>query len=300
MKESAEKHDYEIRASRALGFGGSDAAMVLAIADKLSNREPLTSIMKKRLRVIKGIDPIPSRVTSGAIEHGRQFEDEMYGVLREQNLFGLEREKLLEPNNQNYPFKVFAHADFYVAERATVIECKWSGALTHEELKNKYMPQLQWYYMLGASAVKLCTRTESDSDKQDLIEYIVMDPELTGKIEMSLDVIASNWDLMDLELNEAEDGELRDDIISAMLRMAEIKDEIESRDKEYKELSAEVMKWMKDNELSKIKHLGISVTYTQESTSTRFDSAGLKKAYPKIYEMFASFSQKKEFLTLKR
>lgn len=298
MKESVEKHDLEIRASRALGFGGSDAAMVLAIADKLSNCEPLTSTMKKRLRVIKGIDPVPPRVTSDAIEHGRQFEDEMYDVLRGQ--IGLEREKLLKLYKRYWPFKVFAHADFYDAGSATVTECKWSGSLTHEELKNKYMPQLQWYYMLGVSAVELYTRTESDSEKEALVEYIIMDPELIERIEMSLDMIASNWDLMNLELNEAESEELSGDIINSMLRMVEIKDEIESKEKEYKELSAGVMEWMKDNELSKIKHLGISVTYIPESTSTRFDSAGLKKAYPKIYEMFVSSSQKKEFLTLKR
>ena len=120
------KDEKELMRSHAAGFGGSDAAMVLAIAEKIRTNQPLTTTQKHRLRVIKGLEfPQPS-FDSEATKAGNEFEDSVALNLVRFGGHRWERETLLESETKYDNFTVFAHADFYLMEQNAVKECKWS------------------------------------------------------------------------------------------------------------------------------------------------------------------------------
>ena len=291
-----ENHDFEIRASRALGFGGSDAAMVLAIGKRLADGQPLTTTMKRRLRIAKGIDPIPASFTTEEIEKGHAFEDEV-----EKKFWypkRTEREHFME-SNKTYKFKVFAHADFFDTFTNVVTECKWTRTLTFEEVKERYMPQIQWYYMLGALNVYLRVRVEDSTGIDDKTFQISRDDTIVEAMEWSLNKLDELWDMLDLRITEASDSELPPEVASAISECKVSKASIERLQKRFDEQAAIVREWMCANGMSKISSDNATVTYTPAGSSSRFDSAGLKKAYPKIWEMFSKKGDKKDYITFK-
>ena len=169
-----ENHEQEIRTTRVGGFGGSDAAMLVAIAEHIASGQPLTTTQKHRIRVAKGLETPPPQFTSPEIEAGRAFENEVAAEIESK---GWSREQLLylRPNSMRVPvnFKVFAHADFfrfYVKSLASnmVKECKWSRKFDHKGLEKEYRWQLQWYYMLGADGVSLVSDTADGRAVSDI------------------------------------------------------------------------------------------------------------------------------------
>lgn len=292
-----ENHDFEVRASRALGFGGSDAAMVLAIGKKIAEGQPLTTTMKKRLRVIAGIDPIPEAVSNEDMEMGHAFEDET--AKHFQGFPEIIREWKMEGGKEYRHFKVFAHADFLNTKTGAVTECKWTRALTFDKVRERYMAQLQWYYMLGASSVALRGRVDAMGMCVDHNEVIPEDKTITEALEWSLDKIDECWDALDLRITEAAGNELPPEIVAAIRECKISKQSIESLQRHYDEQAAIIREWMGNNGMSKISSDNATVAYTPAGSSSRFDSAGLKKAYPKILEMFNKKGEKKEYITFK-
>lgn len=288
-----ENHDFEIRASRAMGFGGSDAAMVLAIGKKLSENQPLTTTMKRRLRVIAGIDPIPESFTTEDTEKGHVFEDEV--AKRFQHYPEVIREYKMESTVDYKHFKVFAHADFFDSKTETVIECKWTRTMNYEELKERYIAQLQWYYLLGAKTVRLCGCIEDITNE----ETISRDDSIVAALVWSLNNIDKCWESLDLSIAEASVSELPPSVQSAIKECHDCKIEIAELQKRYDDAAAVILEWMSSNGMSKISSDYATVTYTPAGSSIRFDSAGFKKAYPKMWEMFNKKSDKKEYITLK-
>lgn len=291
-----ENHDFEIRASRALGFGGSDAAMVLAIGKRFADGQPLTTTMKRRLRIAKGIDPIPASFTTEDIEKGHAFEDEVAKKFWYPKR--TEREYVME-SDKVYKFKVFAHADFFDTVTNVVTECKWTRSLTFEEVKQRYMPQIQWYYMLGALNVYLRVRVEDSTGIDDKTFQISRDDTIVEALEWSLDMLDEMWDMLDLRITEAGGSSLSPEVASAIRECKVAKESIELMQKRFDEQAAIVREWMSANGISKISSDNATVTYTPAGSGSRFDSAGLKKAYPKIWEMFNKKSERKDYITFK-
>lgn len=292
-----ENHEFEVRASRALGFGGSDAAMVLAIGKKIAEDQPLTTTMKRRLRVIAGLDPIPEAVATEDMEMGHKYEDEVA-----KNFQGFPeaiRECKMEGGKEYRHFKVFAHADFLDTKTGTITECKWTRTLTFEQVRERYMAQLQWYYMLGASSVVLRCRVDVMGMCVDHKETIQEDKTITEALKWSLGKIDECWNVLDLRITEAEGNELPPEIVAAVRECKISKQSIEGMQRHYDEQAAIIREWMGMNGMSKISSGNASVTYTPAGSSSRFDSAGLKKAYPKIWEMFNKKGEKKEYITFK-
>ena len=179
-------HNEEIKATRVGGFGGSDAAMVLAMAERIRECQPLTTAQKHRILQLKGLETRPD-FDSPEIQAGRAFEDE---VAKELEAARWDRETFLSPNPNTtmavrQHFKVFAHADFYNPKTNTVTECKWSRKFNHDGLKKQYAAQLQWYYMLGADAVCLCSDTADGRKTTD----VMRDDKMVELLKMSLETI---------------------------------------------------------------------------------------------------------------
>ena len=148
-------HAQEIANTRKGGLGGSDAAMVLRIAER--GLAGLTATDMRRLCVMIGTAEQPQFETPYT-NAGHAFEEYAEQVLP----FGgrYEREKYMTKPLADQ-FKTFAHADFVADMKdengndcEVVIECKYVQKPTAKVIET-YFAQLQWYYMLGAQKVFL-------------------------------------------------------------------------------------------------------------------------------------------------
>ena len=150
--DEAQKHAQEIQQTRIGGLGGSDAAMIIRIAER--GIAGLTATDNKRLSIMLGLCPPDDWNGNAYTNAGHTFED-----FADKNL------PIKNKGRETYmsrelarKFKTFAHADFTEFDEngnvETVIECKFVQDDTGKVI-DKYYAQLQWYYMLGARNVVL-------------------------------------------------------------------------------------------------------------------------------------------------
>lgn len=197
------RNEKELLSSHAEGFGGSDAAMVLAIAEKIKTNQPLTTTQKHRLRVIKGMELPQPNFDSEATKAGHDFEDRVGAEILCSEIHW-EREAKLESEIAFNNFKVFAHADFYNREQNAVKECKWTRKHNADGLRKEYAAQLQWYYLCGVESVSLCFDTADESGVID----IQKNPHLIADLGAALVEIDRNWDKLDLNITELSGGDV--------------------------------------------------------------------------------------------
>ena len=286
-----ENHDFEVRASRALGFGGSDAATVLAIADRINNNLPLTTGQKHRLLQLKGLEECPT-FDSPEIQAGRDFEDRLAEVLCPR---GWDRETLLKGAKRNH-FRVFAHADFCDKNANAVVEAKWSRKKNVNELLVTYMPQLQWYYTLGVSDVTLMCDTE---DGQHTVN-VDRDDEMIDAIYAALDTIDNIFDNLDLTIDETDDSQLPPDVLAIKNEIASIKRRAAADDARLKELNGELMHWMEESQIWKVSGEDCTVSYVLPTVTTGFDAKKFEAEHPYVYAQYKTkVTKKSAYLTIK-
>lgn len=286
-----ENHNEEIRATRVGGFGGSDAATVLAIAERINNNLPLTTTQKHRLLQLKGLEECPT-FDSPEIQAGRDFEDRLAEVLCPR---GWDRETLIKGAKHTH-FRVFAHADFCDKNANAVVEAKWSRKKDINGLLATYMPQLQWYYTLGVSDVTLMCDTE---DGQHTVA-VERDEEMIAAIYAALDTIDGLFDNLDLTIDEADDSQLPPDVLAIKNEIAIIKRRMAADDVRLKELNSELIHWMEGNEIWKVSGGDCTVTYVLPSVTTGFDAKKFEAEHPDVYAQYKTkVTKKSAYLTIK-
>lgn len=288
------KDEKELMRSHAEGFGGSDAAMVLAIAEKIRTNQPLTTVQKHRLRAIKGLEfPKPS-FESEATKAGHAFEDRVGAEIMCSGM-NWERETKLEADLIYENFDVFAHADFFNVETGAVKECKWSRKYNIDGLKREYAAQLQWYYLCGAKSVSLCYDT---ADGSGVVDIPVINNLIT-ELKNAIGIIDKHWGNMNLNVTEFSGGDVpqRAVILVDLLRnLNEKKDEIE---KQLEDVRGELLIQMRDQNHTKYSGDDWSVSRVAASIVRRFDSKKFEKDNPEIYASYMTESKRKETLTIK-
>ena len=290
-------HSEEIKATRVGGFGGSDAAMVLAMAERIREGQSLTTAQKHRILQLKGLETRQD-FDSPEIQAGRAFEDV---VAKELEAAGWDRETFLTPNPNTtmavrQHFKVFAHADFWNQRTNTVTECKWSRKFNHDGLEKQYQAQLQWYYMLGADAVCLCSDTSDGRKTTD----VARDPVTVELLVSALETIDKAFPAMDLTINEKGIGELPPTVAALIAEIETITKKMAHDEETLKAKKAELLAYMDGNSLNKVWSDTASVTYTAPSSSVGFDTKKFEKDHP---DMFAAYrtkiTKKSGYLTVK-
>ena len=204
-------HNEEIRATRVGGFGGSDAAMVLAIAKSIESGEKLTTTQRHRLNQLKGLEEVP-QFSNADTEAGHRFEEEVAASLTEE----WKREAIVYDRQGDVyeNFKVFAHADFLHCKFDDVKECKWTRTLNLDGLRERYQPQLQWYYMLGADSVSLAyciVNAESGEEERGCVD-VPRDENMIDDLRAALRLIDSRFGDLDTEITELDDVDIPDNI----------------------------------------------------------------------------------------
>lgn len=292
-----ENHEQEIKSTRVGGFGGSDAAMVLEIAERISTGHQLTTTQKHRILQLKGLETRPD-FDSPEIQAGRAFEDE---VAKELEKAGWDREAFLTPNPNTKAavavnFRVFAHADFWNPETNTVTECKWSRKFNHDGLGKQYSAQLQWYYMLGADAVCLCSDTADGRKTTD----VARDDKMINALSDAIWTIDDAFSALDLTINEKSINELPP-TFSALVSEIEAITKTMAKDEEtLKSKKAELLAYMDGNDLTKVWSNTASISYTAPSSSVGFDSKKFEKDHADLYAAYRTkLTKKAGYLTVK-
>lgn len=292
-----DNHNEEIRSTRVGGFGGSDAAMVLEIAERISTGQQLTTTQKHRILQLKGLETRPE-FDSPEIQAGRAFEDE---VAKQLEAAKWDRETFLQPLPNTtmaarQHFRVFAHADFYNPKTNTVTECKWSRKFNHKGLEKQYAAQLQWYYMLGADAVCLCSDTAEGRKTTD----VARDDMLVEILKKSLEFIDEVFPTIDLTIREKGVNELPP-TIAALIESVEHITDIIARDEELlKEKKAELLTYMESNDLTKVWNGTASISYTAPSSSIGFDAKKFEKDHADLFAAYRTkITKKAGYLTVK-
>jgi hypothetical protein len=286
MKEI--NHDQEIRATRRGGFGGSDAAMVLSIAKAIEAGEKLTTTQRHRLNQLKGIEQVP-QFSNADTEAGHRFEDEVAATLNE----SWSRESVIydERGDIYENFRVFAHADFYWPIAGGVKECKWTRTLNLDGLRERYQPQLQWYYMLGAESVSLCyciVNAESGEEERGCVD-VLRDDNMIDDLRAALRLIDSRFGDLDTEITEFEDTDIPDNIRQEILIMRELSQKIKGLEEARDQHRASVQEWMESKKATKAAGWWGSVTYTAASERKDFDKKSFGKDHP---DLLAAYSNK--------
>jgi hypothetical protein len=292
-----ENHSEEIRATRVGGFGGSDAAIVLVMAERIREGQPLTTAQKHRILQLKGLETRPD-FDSPEIQAGRAFEDE---VAKSLEAIGWDRETLLQPNPNTtmairQHFRVFAHADFYNPKTNTVTECKWSRKFSHEGLEKQYQAQLQWYYMLGADAVCLCSDTSDGRKTTDVARDAVTVETLTNALE----TIDEAFPALDLTINEKGINELPPTVSALVSEIEAITKTMAKEEEALKAKKAELLDYMDGNDLTKVWSNTASISYTEPSSYVGFDSKKFEKDHADLYAAYRTkLTKKAGYLTVK-
>ena len=292
-----ENHVEEIKATRVGGFGGSDAAMVLAMAERIASGEPLTTAQKHRMLQLKGLETRPD-FDSPEIQAGRAFEDE---VAKQLEALGWDRETYMQPNPNSSPavrqhFRVFAHADFWNPATNTVTECKWSRKFSHDGLEKQYAAQLQWYYLLGADAVCLTSDTADGVKTTD----VPRDLAAVSALAAALEIIDEAFPHLDLTITEKSCDELPPKV-AALMKDIETMTKLMAQDEEMlKARKAELLAYMDGNNLNKVTTATASMTYTAPSSSIGFDAKKFEKDHPDLFAAYRTkITKKSGYLTVK-
>lgn len=290
-------HNEEIKATRVGGFGGSDAAMVLAMAERIRAGLPLTTAQKHRLLQLKGLEQRPD-FDSPEIQAGRAFEDD---VARNLVPAGWDRETFLTPKTNSSQavrqhFRVFAHADFWNPETNTVTECKWSRKYSHDGLEKQYKAQMQWYYMLGADAVCLCSDTADGRKTTD----VARDPATVELLVAALETIDEAFQVLDLTITEKSCNELPP-TVAALLKDIETMTKLIAQNEEMlKVKKAELLAYMDGNGINRVWSDTASITYTAPSSSIGFDAKKFEKDFADLFAAYRTkITKKAGYLTVK-
>lgn len=292
-----ENHNEEIRSTRVGGFGGSDAAMVLEIADRINSGQQLTTTQKHRILQLKGLEARPE-FDSPVIQAGRSFEDKVAESLVS---IGWDRETFLAPEHNTSiavrkNFKVFAHADFYNPNTNTVTECKWSRKFSHEGLEKNYAAQLQWYYLLGADAVCLTSDTYDGLRTTD----VARDDMMVELLKRSLETIDDAFPTLDLTITEKSCCELPPAIHALIAEIENMTEVIARQEEELKAKKAVLLSYMESSELTKVWSDTASFTYTSPSSFVGFDAKKFEKDHPDLFASYRTkLTKKAGYITVK-
>ena len=281
-----QQHQQEIRDTRFGGFGGSDAKMVLEIAERIKAGLELTTSQKHRILQLKGVERCQD-FSNAATEAGHEFEDEMAAHLEDNWI----REHFMEDNSgrKYVNFRVFAHADFFDVVTDTVKELKWSRAYNCRELKKRHIAQLQWYYMLGAAAVTLHCDTEEGRCAMD----VPKDEEIVMALRDALLLIDVKFRTLNLKITEVYAPALPPTVFASLRRYAELKQEAANIEAEMEQQKTIINEWMERNEISKIGSDSGTVVRIGAVERLDFDAKAFQKEYPDLYASFRTKLSKK-------
>lgn len=290
----------ELKRTREIGLGGSDAAMVYKVG--LYGLQFLTNTDKERLAVMTGQKEFIPSFVNQAMVNGHLFED-FYEIFCLKDKMIYEKEKLLTLKT-NLNFSIFAHADFFL--NGNVYECKCTKNSIDKTIEI-YQPQLQWYYLFDeVKNVNLIHHPQINENEQFKYENITeVFIERDNKI---IDILINGINLLNdfVEdfIYEKKEELTEDDLLfyekEAVLTLYNKLSEIKRMETEAEKLKSDLLQMMKTYGVKSIKSDKYTISYVPESETRTFDKAKFFKDHPEFSEAdYLKISKKKDYLTIK-
>lgn len=290
----------ELKRTREIGLGGSDAAMIYKVG--LYGLQSLTNTDKERLAVMTGQKEFVPSFMNQAMENGHLFED-FYEIFCLKDKMIYEKEKLLTLKT-NLNFSIFAHADFFTS--GTVHECKCMKNSIDKTIEI-YQPQLQWYYLFDeVKNVNLIHHPQINENEQFKYENITeVFIERDNKI---IDILINGINLLNYFVEdfiyEKKEELTEDDLLfyekEAVLTLYNKLSEIKKMETEAEKLKSELLQMMKTYGVKSIKSDKYTISYVPESEARTFDKSKFFKDHPEFSESdYLKISKKKDYLTIK-
>lgn len=291
-------HAQEITSTRSIGFGGSDAAMILRIGK--GGFDAITKSDRERIKVVKGLaDYVPTPSTP-AMQAGHDFEDYISGISSLLFGDGVEREKFLTREGYKH-FQVFAHADYAVptADGLNIFELKYSKKTTDEVLTT-YHAQCQWYYLLGATEVHL-VHGLNDGEVFDMTKvttiYVERDESVIDYLAEGLRMLDDGWDDVPLDV----DTDVPFAVESKITELADLLRREEELTARIKELRAEVEGMLSEDKATSLECGGLAFRWTPPTHAVKFDEKSFRKDHPDIdFTQWEKKVEKKGFWTVRK
>lgn len=273
------EHAQEIAQSRVGCLGGSDAAMVIRVAER-GGVEGLNATDKTRLRVCFGVEEHANFGGNKWTETGHNFEDtcdKLFAVIFDD----IEREKLLTDTVQYQHFKSIAHADF-VRGGTIVYECKCVAKKATATVANDYYAQLQWYYMLGAGCVQLVHGVAGD-DTAPTIETIDRNDGVIQQLREGLRLIDEGYaSIVDTAAAaKVADTECSNDIQELLREYREIDEHIKLLQAEQAGIKSQLLDYMRENGIGSISG-EVSARYTPATEVRTINKKKLLALFPDV------------------
>lgn len=299
------------------GLGGSDAAMLLSLDGKtvIGNE-----FYHKRLLYLLDMGERPHVPTTPEMQAGIDFEHDYFHDrffnehLEITNKVGTPQATLVRPFSDKLPIKLLAKADYaYLLnnedfneiynheirmekkpeeemEGVGVFELKYS-ALSTEEILKHYMPQLQWYYFIGAKKVTLlhAMRLAKKEEVPEIKEVEIQEDE-----EMQIHFLDAIFWLIDnilpqLVYNIKTEtcttpafADIPKDMQKIMTTFEKLKREEANIKVKLSEIEPHLLEYLENNKISKILWEKADVSYINASVSRTFDKEKLFKDHPEL------------------
>jgi len=290
----------ELKRTREMGLGGSDAAMVYKVG--LYGLQSLTNTDKERLAIMTGQKEFVPSFMNQAMENGHLFED-FYEIFCLKDKMIYEKEKLLTLKT-NLNFSIFAHADFFL--NGNVHECKCTKNSIEKTIE-VYQPQLQWYYLFDeVKNVNLIHHPQINENEQFKYENITeVFIERDNKI---IDILINGINLLNdfVEdfIYEKKEELKEDDLLfyekEAVLTLYNKLSEIKRMETEAEKLKSDLLQMMKTYGVKSIKSDKYTISYVPESEARTFDKSKFFKDHPEFSESdYLKISKKKDYITIK-
>lgn len=281
MNNNQTEQKREIVETRKGGFGGSDAKMFYKVG--LKGLSALSDTDKRRIAVALGQAEYIEIPATEAMEAGNKFEMFLRSKFKVYNGW-INNYKIRNDNISPLNFSVFAHADFYDIEDNTVIEAKYTASDLKTTISD-YMPQLQWYYLLGVNNVYLVKGYHDKPFELYAEKFIKRDDKFIEILRNGISLIddfcddfiyqeKDEWTTFDLMPHEQAAAEVMFNYLSQIKKMEE---EVEKQ-------KAIMLDLMLKNGVKSLKSDGYTLTVVPESVRSTFDKAKLLKEHPEINE----------------
>jgi len=281
MKTKTEQKQ-EIVKSRVGGFGGSDAKMFYKVG--LNGLSALSDTDKRRIAVALGQAEHVEIPTTEAMEAGNEFEkwlgSDIYTIKT-----GWKNNFYLVSNTvQARNFKLFAHPDFYDDVNKIAIEAKYTSSDIDTTI-NDYMPQLQWYYLLGVKNVYLVKGTQGENFNKSEGRTIKRDDNYINILSEGIKIIDEFCDtFIYTEKDEWTEGDLLPHEQRAAQLMYNYLEQIKIMEAEVEKSKQLLFDVMDKNGVKSIKSDKYVLTIVPESVRSTFDKKKLLKEHPEINE----------------
>lgn len=305
----------EILETRIGGLGSSDAHMVYRIGE----RGFLSDSDKFRIAVMLGLEETKIFSTE-ATRLGTEIENRIFEALKHINPNYVSNPKYISKTlSERYGFSIFNHIDFEL-EWENYIYWKENKAVLEEDIekvKQKYIYQLAWHFMLLKEKAKMLNKVPYlsllkydtkdfdinepldphklipiDINYKDVLPYICI-------IEEGLRIIKEAIPNFEYVKKDVFDASCLPQVqIDYMNEIAERLSIIQKNELEIEEFKTKMYDLMTANDIKSIKNDAFNMTVVAPTTSVSFDSKKFKEDNPKMYEKYKKVREKKGFLKI--